>query len=112
MWKRCPTVVIMHLLNLPTEPIPLHHIVVEFIPPRRGRESGAWVFGQRGEVEAVDEAVEGVEGCEEGGGGEERCVHFCVRSNAAQETEMGQWDWGSQDKYQSESYTTGNTDAD
>lgn len=83
-WKRISTILIMHLLNLPTEPIPLDHIVVKLIPPRRGREFGAWEFGQWGEVEAVDEAVEGVEGCEEGGEGEERCVHFCVGFNAVQ----------------------------
>lgn len=65
----------MHLLNLPTEPIPLHHIVIKLVPPRRGREFGAREFGEWGEVEAVDDAIEGVDGCEEGSGGEEGCVH-------------------------------------
>ena len=71
-----PTILIVHLLNLPAEPIPLHHIVIEFIPPRRGRELGSWEFGEWGEVETVDEAVEGVERCEEGSGGQEGGVHL------------------------------------
>ena len=69
----------MHLLNLPAEPIPLHDIVVELVPPRRGRELGAGELGERGEVEAVDDEAEGVEGCEDcscGGGGKDGCVHF------------------------------------
>ena len=73
------TILIMHLLDLPTEPVSLHHIVIEFIPPRCCRELGAWEFGKRGEVEAVDETVEGVEGREYGSRGEESSVHFRVR---------------------------------
>lgn len=79
-----PTILIMHLLNLPTEAIPFHHIVIKFIPSRRGCELRPWEFGQRGEIKAVDEAVEGVDGREEGGGGEEGCVHSRTRFNAAQ----------------------------
>ena len=45
--ERTSTVSIMHLLNLPTEPISLDDIIVEFIPPRGGRELGAWKFGER-----------------------------------------------------------------
>ena len=70
------TVLIMQLLNLPTEPVPLHHIVVKFIPPRRRREFGAWELGERGEVEAIDDAADDIEGCEDGYGGEENVVHF------------------------------------
>ena len=66
----------MHLLNLPAEPIPLHHIVVKLIPPRRRREFRARELGQRGEVKAVDDAAEDVECCGDGGGGEEDVVHF------------------------------------
>ena len=69
------TVSIVHLLDLPTESVPQHHIVVKLVPPRRGREFGAGELGEWGEVEAVDEAVEGVERREDGGGGEESCVH-------------------------------------
>ena len=65
----------MHLLDLPAEPIPQHDVVVELVPPRRGRELGAGELCERGEVEAVDEAVEGVERREDGGGGEESGVH-------------------------------------
>ena len=71
------TVSIVHLLDLPAESIPLHDVVVEFVPPRRGREFGAGELCEGGEVEAVDEAVEGVECREDGGGGEEGCVHCC-----------------------------------
>lgn len=78
----------MHLLNLPTEPIPLDHIVIKFIPPRRGRELGAWVFCQGRKIEAVDEAVEGVEGCEEGGGAEEGGVHFFFFGEVQRGTKM------------------------
>lgn len=60
------TVLIMHLLDLPTESIPLYHIVIKLIPPRRRREFRAGEFGERGKVEAVDETVEGVDGCEDG----------------------------------------------
>ena len=60
------TVLIMHLLDLPTEPIPLYHIVIKLVPPRRRREFRTRKFGERGEVEAVDETVEGVDGCEDG----------------------------------------------
>ena len=67
----------MHFLDLPTEPVPQHHIVVEFVPPSRGREFGAGELGEWGQVEAVDEAVEGVEHREDGGGGEESRVHCC-----------------------------------
>ena len=69
------TISIMHLLDLPTESVPQHHIVVKLVPPRRGREFGAGELGEWGEVEAVDEAVEGVERCEDGSGGEESCIH-------------------------------------
>ena len=69
------TVSIMHLLDLPAEPVPLHDVVVKLVPPSRGRESGAGELGEWGQVEAVDEAVEGVERREGGGGGEEGCVH-------------------------------------
>lgn len=79
-----PTILIVHLLDLPTEPIPLHHIVIKLIPPRRGRELGAWKFGERGKVKTVDEAVEGVERREEGSSGDEGRIHLCVRSDAAQ----------------------------
>ena len=60
------TVLIMHLLDLPTESIPLYHIVIKLVPPRRRREFRAREFGERGKVEAVDETVEGVDGCEDG----------------------------------------------
>ena len=69
------TVSIVHLLDLPTESVPQHDIVVKLVPPRRGREFGAGELGERGEVEAVDEAVKGVERREDGGGGEECGVH-------------------------------------
>ena len=65
----------MHLLDLPAESVPQHDIVVKLVPPSRGREFGAGELGERGEVEAVDEAVEGVERREDGGGGEESRVH-------------------------------------
>lgn len=83
------TVLIMHLLNLPAEPIPFHHIVIKLIPSRRGCELRPREFGQWGEVEAIDEAIEGVDGREEGGGGEEGRVHLGARSGAAQRTEVG-----------------------
>ena len=79
-----PTILIVHLLDLPTEPIPLHHIVIKLIPPRRGCELGPWKFGEWGEIKTVDEAVEGVKRCEEGSGGDEGRIHLCVRSDAAQ----------------------------
>lgn len=66
----------MHLLDLPTESIPQHDIVVKLVPPRRGRERGAGELCERGQVEAVDEAVEGVERREDGGGGQESRIHF------------------------------------
>lgn len=67
----------MHLLNLPTEPIPLHDIVVKLVPPRRGRELGTGELGERGEVEAVDDEAEGVESREDyRGDGKYGCVHF------------------------------------
>lgn len=72
----------MHLLNLPTEPVPPHDIVVELVPPRRGRELGTGELGERGDVEAVDDEGDGVEGCGDysggGGGGEDGCVHFRI----------------------------------
>ena len=70
------TVLIMHLLDLPTEPVPLHHIVVELIPPRRRREFGTRELGERGEVEAIDETADDIEGHEDGHGGEENLIHF------------------------------------
>ena len=79
----------MHLLNLPAEPIPQHDIVVKLVPPRRGRELGAGELCERGDVEAVDEAVEGVEGREEGEGGEEGGVHCFVGWWCHTRTEMG-----------------------
>ena len=60
------TVLIMHFLDLPTKPIPLYDIVVKLVPPRRRREFRAREFGEWGEVEAVDETVKGVDGCEDG----------------------------------------------
>ena len=65
----------MHLLDLPAESVPQHDIVVKLVPPSRGRKFGAGELGEWGEVEAVGEAVEGVERREDGGGGEESGVH-------------------------------------
>ena len=97
------TVLIMHLLNLPAEPIPLHHIVVKLIPPRRPREFGAWELGERGEVEAIDEAAEDIESREDGRGGKENVVHsffFDMRHTNTQygtrtDSEIGDFGGGS-----------------
>ena len=67
----------MHLLDLPTESVPQHNIVVKLVPPRRGRDLGAGELCERGQVEPVDEAVEGVERREDGGGGENGRIHSC-----------------------------------
>ena len=66
----------MHLLDLPTEPVPQHDVVVKLVPPRRGRDFGPGELCERRQVEPVNEAVEGVERREDGGGGEECRIHF------------------------------------
>ncbi len=82
------TVLIMHFLDLPAKSVPLHHVVIELIPPRRRCEFRPREFGERGEVETVDEAVEGVEGCEAGRPGEESCVHFWCEVKRSTKMEM------------------------
>lgn len=87
----------MHLLDLPTEPVTLHHIVIELVPPRRGREFGAREFCERGEIEAVDETVEGVKGREDGGEREQGGVHGCGRFYAAPGKTLATMDVGAID---------------
>ena len=91
-----PTVLIMHLLNLPAQAISQDYIVVKLIPPRCGREFGTWEFGDGGKVEAVNEATEDVEGRQEGDGGEESGIHVRVQSRRRTSDRYGEeWDWDS-----------------
>lgn len=67
----------MQLLNLPAEPVPPHDIVVELVPPRRGRDFWSRELCERGDVEAVEDEAKGVDGEGEREEEEEgRCVHF------------------------------------
>lgn len=81
----------MILGNLPRVPPRAHHVVEKLVPERQGCEARAGEFCNRGQVEAVEGTVGGVEGqadegegdegqgCEGGEeGGGEGDGHFCL----------------------------------
>ena len=66
----------MHPLDLPNKSPPLDHVVIKLVPSCRGRQFGTREFGQRGEVEAIDETINGIEAREDCNGEEDGREHF------------------------------------